>query len=121
MQVYTPVIFLVYMKRSTLKIRKMKIKTTLTYHVSTVSGKIPSTGQVQWVTPVILSTSKVEIRKIKVPGQPGQKFQETPSQPIKVGCGGTHLSSQLLGKCKQENFSLGWPSHKCKILSEKKP
>jgi hypothetical protein len=46
---------------------------------------------------VIPGTQAVEIRKISVGGQPGQKVLETPSQPI-AGSGGAHLSPQLLRK-----------------------
>jgi hypothetical protein len=35
-------------------------------------------------------------RRIMVQGQSEQNVCETPSQPIKGGCGGTHLSYQLL-------------------------
>jgi hypothetical protein len=34
----------------------------------------------------------VEIGRIMAPGQLGEKVNKTPSQPIKAGCGGTHLS-----------------------------
>jgi hypothetical protein len=42
----------------------------------------------------------VEIGRIEVQSHPGQKVLETPSQLTKVGCGDTHLSSQLWGKPK---------------------
>jgi hypothetical protein len=48
--------------------------------------------------PVILATREVEIGKIIVTGQPRKKNCETPSQQQKAGCGGMHLSSQLLQK-----------------------
>jgi hypothetical protein len=54
----------------------------------------------QWHTPVILATWEAKIRKIVVHVQSGQKVHETPSQSIKVGCGGSCLSSQLLRKQK---------------------
>jgi hypothetical protein len=37
-------------------------------------------GGHQWLTPVILVTQKVEIRRITVPSQPGQIVPETLSQ-----------------------------------------
>jgi hypothetical protein len=36
--------------------------------------------------PIILATWEAETRRTEVPGQPGQKFCETPSQPT-AGCG----------------------------------
>jgi hypothetical protein len=47
---------------------------------------------------VILAYWVVEIKRIEVPGQPREKVLESPSQSIKAGCGGVHLSSQLGGK-----------------------
>jgi hypothetical protein len=38
--------------------------------------------------PVILATPEMEIRRIMVQGQLGQKVHKAPSQPIKAGCGG---------------------------------
>jgi hypothetical protein len=38
---------------------------------------------VWWLTPAILTTREVEIRRIEVWGQPWQKVQENPLQPIK--------------------------------------
>jgi hypothetical protein len=38
--------------------------------------------QRQWLKPVILATRKVEIQRIRVRGQPGQKFQD----PISTNC-----------------------------------
>jgi hypothetical protein len=46
-------------------------------------------NQARWLTPVILVTQEVKIRRIAVQGQAGQKVSKTPSQPIKlsgVGC-----------------------------------
>jgi hypothetical protein len=40
-------------------------------------------GQVLQLKPVILAIQEVKIRRIKVQGQPGEKTQETTSQPIK--------------------------------------
>jgi hypothetical protein len=59
--------------------------------------------------PVILAISKVEIGRIMVQGQPRKKVQETPSPPIKAGCGEACLSSQLLWKHKREDCGPGWP------------
>jgi predicted ATPase len=53
---------------------------------------------VQRYVPIILAMWEAEIRRIVVPGHPGQKkkkVHKTPSQRIKSGCGGTHLSTQL--------------------------
>jgi hypothetical protein len=36
-----------------------------------------------------------------------------------TGCGGTHLSSQLCGKCKYEDNGPGQPGLKCETLLEK--
>jgi hypothetical protein len=69
-------------------------------------------GQVLWLIPIISVIWKVEIRRIEVQGQPRQKVLKTPSQPIKAGHGGTHLSSQLCGNHKQEDCSPVWPMHK---------
>jgi hypothetical protein len=41
-----------------------------------------------------------EVRRLAVGGQPRQKVLEIPSQPIKAGYGGVHLSSQLGRKHK---------------------
>jgi hypothetical protein len=38
-----------------------------------------------WPIPVILATQEVEIGRIIVRGQPGQKVHKTSSQPIKAG------------------------------------
>jgi hypothetical protein len=35
---------------------------------------------------IILAIQEAEIRKIRVPSQPGQKVHETLSQPIKARC-----------------------------------
>jgi hypothetical protein len=48
---------------------------------------------------LILPTWEVEIRRIMVWGQPGQKVCETPSQPT-AGHRGSHLSAQL---CRNRN------------------
>jgi hypothetical protein len=56
-------------------------------------------GQGQWLTPIILATWKAEIRRVTVGGQSRQKVRGVPSQPIKAGCGGMHLPSQLCWKC----------------------
>jgi hypothetical protein len=47
--------------------------------------------------PVFLATQEIEIRRMAVPGQHGQKICEIPTQPV-VGCGGVILSSYLLGE-----------------------
>jgi hypothetical protein len=59
--------------------------------------KNKSLGRARWLTPVILAIWDLMIGRIAVQGQPGQK-RETPFQPIKAGCGGTPLSSQICGK-----------------------
>jgi hypothetical protein len=43
------------------------------------------------------ATQEAETGRITVPGQPGQKVSETPSQPIKR-LSGAHLSSHLYKK-----------------------
>jgi hypothetical protein len=50
----------------------------------------------QLLTSVILPTRETEIRRILVPGQPGQKVHKIPSQQKKTEHGFEHLSSQLL-------------------------
>jgi hypothetical protein len=50
--------------------------------------------------PRILAIWEAEIGRIMVLGQRGQKVYETPSQPIKSGCGGVCLSIQLCKKHK---------------------
>jgi hypothetical protein len=39
-------------------------------------------GQAHWLKPVILATQEAEIKRIKVQGQPRQKFMRTPSQQM---------------------------------------
>jgi hypothetical protein len=53
-----------------------------------------------WLTPAILATWEVEIKRNMVQGQYGQKIFKTTSQPIKTGHGSTYLSSQMYGKYK---------------------
>jgi hypothetical protein len=45
--------------------------------------KLFSFSLVPLVTPAILATQEVEIRRLVVQGQPEQIVSETPSQPIK--------------------------------------
>jgi hypothetical protein len=40
-----------------------------------------------WLTSIILATWEIEIRRILVQTQSGQKVHENPSQPIKAGHG----------------------------------
>jgi hypothetical protein len=47
--------------------------------------------------------------RIAVGGQPGQTVTETPIQPITGHCG-THFSSQLLRRPKEENLNPDLPS-----------
>jgi hypothetical protein len=62
---------------------------------------LKNTGNwVLWLTPVILTTWEVEIRRIMVQGHLRQKVHENLSQPIKKGCGVMHLSFQLCKKRK---------------------
>jgi hypothetical protein len=37
----------------------------------------------QWFIPIVLDTAEANIKKIAVEGQPGQKDNKTPPQPIK--------------------------------------
>jgi hypothetical protein len=69
--------------------------------------------------PVILVTWEVEMRRITIQGQPGQKVSENPSQPIKAGHGGGCLSSQLCRKHKIGECDSSSPMHKCGTLFEK--
>jgi hypothetical protein len=62
--------------------------------------------------PIILVTWKREIGRIVVPSQPGEKVSKTPSQSIRAGPSGIHLSFQVWGKCKLENCSPGLPEEK---------
>jgi hypothetical protein len=55
----------------------------------------PSIAVHQWLIPVILATQEVEIWRIMVWGQLGQKVYETQTELI-TGHGDTHLSSLLL-------------------------
>jgi hypothetical protein len=48
-------------------------------------------GWAWWFTPVVLATWEVEIGRIEIPGQLGQKFLETPFQPIKRWCASVNL------------------------------
>jgi hypothetical protein len=59
--------------------------------------KILDDYQVQWLMPVILATWKVEIQRVWVRAQPGQKVLEIPSQPRKAECGAVCLSSSYVG------------------------
>jgi hypothetical protein len=49
---------------------------------------------------IILAIQEMEIKRIAVQGQPGQRVGETPSQPIKTEPCGMCLSSQLCRKHK---------------------
>jgi hypothetical protein len=46
---------------------------------------------------------EVKIKRIAVWGQSGQKDCETPSQPIKAGCGGTHLHPSYAGSVNRKD------------------
>jgi hypothetical protein len=60
----------------------------------------PHSSQAQWLKFIILATHEVEIGRVAVQGQLGQKVNKTPFQPIKAQCSGTCLFSQLCGKHK---------------------
>jgi hypothetical protein len=49
---------------------------------------------------IILASQEIEIRRIIVQGQHGQKVCKTPPQPIKARSDGMYLSSQLCRKHK---------------------
>jgi hypothetical protein len=66
---------------------------------------------VRLLKPIIATTWEAEIGRIIFPSQPGQNAHEIPSQP-RAGRGGAHLLSQVSGKHKQEDFSLGHPGRK---------
>jgi hypothetical protein len=51
-------------------------------------------SRAQWLIPAIPGTREVEIRRIVVLGQPGQKVRETSSKQNKPG---THLESSYMG------------------------
>jgi hypothetical protein len=54
-----------------------------------------------WLLPVILAAWAVEIRRIMIQGQPGQKLHKIPSQPIAV-CGSTCLLSHTSRRSRSE-------------------
>jgi hypothetical protein len=53
----------------------------------------------RWLTSAILATQEVEVGRIEIHGQLGQKVRKTPSQPISWA-GAMYLLSQLLGRHK---------------------
>jgi hypothetical protein len=61
--------------------------------------KSKGTSQLWRLKSVILATWEVEIRRIMVQGQAGEKVLEIPSQPV-AECSEVHLSSQLCRKHK---------------------
>jgi hypothetical protein len=84
-------------------------------------------SQAPWLTSVILATWNVEIRRYVVWGKHRQEVREVPSQLIKSGCGGVHLSSQCRSVIVPVHtrypsykgsinwsYNSGWPMHKCK-------
>jgi hypothetical protein len=50
--------------------------------VRSSQGQKAQVSQARWRTPAIPAIPEMEIRKIAVQGQPGQKFSKTPSQSI---------------------------------------
>jgi hypothetical protein len=60
--------------------------------------------QTQWLISVIPATQEVEIGRISVQGQAGQKVIASPSQPIKLG-EMVHASTEL-------HRGFGWPGQK---------
>jgi hypothetical protein len=60
---------------------------------------------------MILATWETEIGRIVVPGQPGEKVQETPSQPM-ARCGSECLLFQLCLNWKDHDQD--WPGHKAR-------
>jgi hypothetical protein len=56
--------------------------TLIKYRNSYPLQKPPSEAGHQWLMPEILAMLEAEIWRIHVPGQPRQKVQEFPSQPI---------------------------------------
>jgi hypothetical protein len=56
-------------------------------------AQILCTGQVQWLTPVIIATQEAAIGNMVVPGQPKQNICKTPSQTV-AGHSGAHFHPQ---------------------------
>jgi hypothetical protein len=71
-----------------------------------------------WLVPVIPATGEVEIRRITIPSQSGQKVSETQSQQISQVwwlC----LLTQQFRRHMEEDHSPGQPRQKSEPLSEK--
>jgi hypothetical protein len=67
------------------------------------------------LTPVIPTTWEVEIGRIPVQGQPGQRVSKTPSQPIKAVHGGAHLPSLLHRVINRKTVVQASHSKKCNL------
>jgi hypothetical protein len=67
----------------------------------------------RWLTPVILATQEVEIRRIAVQGQPRQKVRETLFQPM-TRHGGIHPSFQLLQEAHVQDHVQADPREKAR-------
>jgi hypothetical protein len=73
---------------------------------------------IQWVTPVIPAMWEVEIRRIVVPGQPGQT-ETLISMNEKLGMVVHTCYPIYAGSLNRRLWSPGWLGHKCETLSQK--
>jgi hypothetical protein len=77
-----------------------------------------SQDQAGWLTPVILATQEVEIRRITVPGQPRQKVRKTPMSTNKTGVLVHACNPSYDEGISKRIVVQGWPG-KSKTLFEK--
>jgi hypothetical protein len=78
---------------------KAEIKINLNIFIGT-GERTQQHCQMEWLMPVISATQEVEIRRIVVQGQSGQKFSEASISTNKAGCGSVCLSFHLCRRYK---------------------